>query len=110
MSIKEQEEQLSLKGQMLQATCNWWAREIQLKMSRFTFLQEKLVEKWDDKMFQECNELQIAITQLQKKCEWEKKENDKFTQEHDRFVKSKEKDIKKTLSAKLTARLRQNQI
>lgn len=110
MNIKEQEEKLMLGGAMLEATCNWWAREIQMRISKFQFLQEKLIEKWDDKMAQECSELQIAINHLQKKSEWEQKESNKFSEQRNNFIKLKNKDIKKTLSNKLAAKLRQNQI
>ena len=42
LNIKEEEEKLILARHMLGETCNWWAREIQMKISRFQHLQEKL--------------------------------------------------------------------
>lgn len=90
-SIEEQEEELIAQRELLDSTEYWWTNKIGIKISEFNYLQECLLNKWDDDKFNRAEKLQTDINFLLKKKNFELKEQEKYQLKIRDFQKIKEK-------------------
>lgn len=106
--LKEEEEKLVSRMNIWEDTCGWWSNIIQMKMSRYIFLSEKLKEKWNDEYYQEFQNLENEIKHLNLKKEWEIREKEKIDFEINKLAKKMSKDILSELSSKISQKMALN--
>ena len=91
IDLNKEEEKLAMQGEMLNEIESWWSLKIGIKVSEFNYLQECLLNKWDEDKFKRAEELQADISFLLKKKNFELKEQEKHQLKVNDFQKIKDK-------------------
>lgn len=102
LDLQKKAEQLEMQETMLDKTESFIVPQLMLRISEFTFLQEQLMNKWDEEKFSRLEQLQQEIKNLNNKIEYEKKEIVKHKKQYEDFQKLQQKmkliEFKKSLN------------
>jgi hypothetical protein len=102
LTLKEEEDRLNERERLLNETQVFWSNLIQLKMSEFNFVAEKLKENYSGENYQRLEILTKQLRHLDQKRDFELKEYNKLQAEQETFVEKQTKDLMQTLSGKLS--------